>query len=110
MAFATSKFTGAVTGYAVGSCPLGHKLVMTHVSIMLDGGASVNVAANIGFGKASLSTAATGHPGIVPGSGFIDDARWDGGIDEDILFSCGAPTSGSIQVNIIYEAYRLKYS
>ena len=105
--FVSAKLTAANAGALILDCPVHSKLVIAFASVYVDGGCSVNVAVNIGFGVNALSRVATGHPGIVPGSGFVEFRRAEGNPGEDIYVSTGAPTSGSVQFNLDVEIHPL---
>ena len=95
----------------------GTKIVVTGISAMCSAANTVNVAVRIGFGTASVpaqgSTGADGvakvilsHPGIAPGSGVMKGHA--GGIvgigadGEDLRITNGAPTTGSLIIQVDY--------
>lgn len=102
----SNNYTGAQTDVALVTVGAGTKIVVTKVSIYCANANTVAVNAQIGFGATTLTTGLTRHPGIAAGSGIVEgDGSGMLGIgadNEDLRFTCGAPTTGSIQVNVSF--------
>ena len=87
------------------------RLHVAECYVSCDADNSVNVAARLGFAASSLTAAAlTGiskivlvHPDIAPGSGTPGLRGITGAAGDKLLFSCDAPTGGSITLNYSYE-------
>lgn len=105
------QFTTAQTDTALVTIAAGNKIVVTSFMVSCSAGDTVNVSCRLGFGTASTPAYGSNgllgtNPGIAPGSGF---GRGNGaGIvgvgadDEDLRFTCSAPTSGAVDCDISY--------
>jgi hypothetical protein len=104
-----ANYTTAQTNTVVVANSAGTKIIVTGFLIDVDNAATVNVQARIGLAQ-TVTPTTTGvfgsHPGIAPGSGI---ARGSGsgilgvGADGDqILFTGGVPTSGSVDCIVTY--------
>jgi hypothetical protein len=110
----SSRFTGAQTDTdIIGAIAAGQRVNVVGYSITVNKATTVNVAAKLGFGGSTIpgdGTAVTGvlfdHDGIEPGSGVAQGNGLEpiatGGDGEELRFTCGAPTTGSIIVTVQY--------
>ncbi len=110
MAYGSAIFTAAQTATPLVTPPPGMFVAVRRIAIYCNNANSVNTQASIGFGMMGAGKVITGHPGIAAGSGFVEIAPQKenlgtGVLQETLSFTCGAPTSGSIQVNFGYELY-----
>jgi hypothetical protein len=105
------QYTTAQTDAPIISVSAGNKIVVTGFLIDCSNANTANVSARLGFGTAT--TPAYGsqqllgtHPGMGPGSGFGRGGGTGvigtGADDEDIRFTCSAPTSGAVDVMVSY--------
>lgn len=95
------NFTSAQTDVALITISTGTKIVILSCTVAADKANSVNVAVRTGFGTANTPTGAgtyLSHPGIPAGGGIREAGAVCGANDEDFRITCGAPTSGSIDV------------
>lgn len=104
----------AQTNAALVTVSSGNKIVVTRLEAMCDNANSQDVRVIVGFGSSAVPTPAetgvTGivgeHPGIPAGGGW--QAGNGGGIlavggdDEDLRFTCEAPTGGSVVITVSY--------
>ncbi len=101
--------TGAQTDAAIVTVGAGAKIVVTQIQIITDNANTAFPQIRVGFGTANTPTT-TGvvatHPGLPAGGGI---SRGDGsgiigvGADnEDLRYTCGAPTGGSIRILVTY--------
>jgi len=106
----TNEYTGAQTDVALVTVSTGTKIVVVGYMVACSKANTVNVLAKLGFGTANVPASGAGvigwHPGIDPGGGY---ARGNGGgilgigaDNEDLRFTCGAPTTGSVTVSVQY--------
>ena len=112
MACKSIIFTTSQTNTPLVDCKANENLSVYKVSIYTNNANSANVAAKVTFGAAGIYSAEdiTGHPGIDAGNGFVEATDRKSPIGEGhpgqpIVFTCGTPTSGSIQVNISYDKW-----
>jgi hypothetical protein len=95
----------------------GTKIVVTQITVVASAANTVSPSVRIGFGTASVPTqGASGadgvakvilsHPGVPAGSGIVKGTGVGivgiGGDNEDLRITCGAPTSGSLVVQVDY--------
>lgn len=95
----------------------GTKYVIAGVTVTCNNANTVNVSVRIGFGTTTVpAQGASGadavakvilsHPGIAPGSGVLKGHAGGiigiGGDGEELRITCGAPTSGSLVVQVDY--------
>lgn len=93
----------------------GTKIVVTQISVIASAANTVSPAVRIGFGTASVpaqgASGADGvakvilsHPGVPAGSGLVKGNGAGivgiGGDGEDLRITCGAPTTGSLVVQV----------
>lgn len=101
--------TGAATDVAIVTVSAGAKVVVTQAQVVADNANTAFPQVRVGFGTANTPTT-TGvvltHPGVPAGGGI---SRGDGsgiigvGADnEDLRYTCGAPTGGSIRILVSY--------
>jgi hypothetical protein len=101
--------TGSATDAAIVTVSSGTKIVVTQVQIVTDNANTAFPSIRVGFGATNTPTT-TGvvatHPGLPAGGGI---SRGDGsgiigiGADgEDLRYTCGAPTGGSIRILVSY--------
>lgn len=101
--------TGAQTDVAIVTISTGLKIVVTQVQVVTDNANTAFPQVRVGFGTANTPTT-TGvvltHPGLPAGGGV---SRGDGsgiigiGADnEDLRYTCAAPTGGSLRVLVSY--------
>lgn len=97
------NYTSAQTDTVLKAVGAGEKFVLTSYMITADNANSVDVAALLEF-DAGTDTRIAEHPGIAKGSGFGEGNGGAilavGGDAEDLLFTCEAPTGGSVSVNV----------
>lgn len=105
---------GAQTNAAFVTVAAGTKIVVTRCSVTASAANTVNVAVRIGFGTATLGAEALAgvngiilaHPAVAAGSGVVEGNGSGilgiGADDEDIRYTCGSPTTGSIKIIISY--------
>ncbi len=105
---------GAQTNAAFVTVAAGLKIVVTRCSVTASAANTVNVAVRIGFGAATLGAEALAgvngiilaHPAVAAGSGVVEGNGSGilgiGADDEDIRYTCGSPTTGSIKIIISY--------
>jgi len=104
-----SVFTAAQTDLALKTVSSGTKIAITRVSVTCDRANTVNVAYRLGFAASTLPSTGTGvagilssHPGVAAGSGVVEGNGGGllgiGADGEDLRFTCGVPTTGSIRV------------
>lgn len=97
------KYTGAQTDTVLLSVETGDQFVVTSISILCAGSNSVDVSALLEFDGAP-DVRILEHPGIKAGSGPIEGNGGGilavGGDAQDLLFTCSAPTAGSITVHV----------
>ena len=110
MASGSFSFSTAQSAVALVTPPVGCFIELTRVSVYCSNANTVNTLAEIGFGTLVGEKNVTGHPGIAPGSGFIEMAPrglplGKGAKNEALAFSCSEPTTGSVRVNFGYEVY-----
>ena len=105
-------FTTAQTNAILRTPAAGNFFELIRVAIYCSNANTVNVGAEIGFGNLSIvaDKSVTGHPGIAPGSGFVEIAPKGvrlgrGAVNEPLTFKCDVPTTGSVRVNYSYEEY-----
>lgn len=106
------NFTGAQTDTLIGAdIPTGSRVIVTQFSVKTANANTADVSARLGFGTANCPAYGNNgllgtHPGIASGSGFAGGSGagsiGEGADDEEIRFTCGAPTGGSVDVNVTY--------
>ena len=105
------NFTSAQTDTALVTVSAGTKVVVTGFLVTCHNANTVNTSARLGFGTANVPAYGSAgiigsHPGIAPGSGFGRGGGagivGGGADDADLRFTCSAPTTGSIDVNVSY--------
>ncbi len=105
---------GAQTNAALATVAAGSRIVVTSLAALADGANSVDVAIRIGFGTATLPTAALAgvngvllsHDGLAAGAGVkTGDGTGILGIgadDEDLRYTCEDPVSGGLRLTVSY--------
>jgi hypothetical protein len=98
------SFSAADTNEVIdtaGSVAVGQAFVVTSYAILLDGDCTEDaVAATLLLG----TNVVVKHPGIKPGSGVVESGGHApiaiGGSGDDVLFTCEAPTGGTLTVQV----------
>lgn len=114
--------TGAITDDNIMPAIAGGlKYVITSITVIASAANTVNPAVRIGFGTSTLTAQGAtnadavtkiilSHPGIPPGSGVMKGDGGGivgiGGDGEELRITCGAPTSGSLIVQV--DAYTIE--
>ena len=104
-----AQYTTAQTDVALVTVSSGTKIIVTKASATVSNATTVNVAVRIGLGATTTPTAslvALSHPGLAPGGGLVEGSGAGiiviGGDGDDLRVTCGAATTGAIDVNVSY--------
>lgn len=104
-----AQYTTAQTDVALVTVSAGTKIIVTSAHATVSNATTVNVAVRIGLGASTTPTAslvALSHPGLAPGGGLVvgdgSGIIVIGGDGDDLRVTCGAATTGAIDVNVSY--------
>jgi hypothetical protein len=103
----TTTYTAAQTNAVVVANTAGTKLVVTSFMVNTSNSNSVNVSASLGLAQTVTPPTGTigrlfASGGIAPGSGGARTCFQSGADGDQVLFTCGVPTGGDINVTIQY--------
>lgn len=102
--YAPAAYTGAQTDTVIVSVASGQLFVLRGYEVFVHGACSVNVSFSLEFDD-TADVLIGGHPGLRPGSGVVSrapagDSLAEGADGQDLIFTCSAPTGGSVTLAI----------
>jgi hypothetical protein len=103
-------FTSAQTNTSLIAASGSEQICLLYSEVTVSNATQVDVGFRLGFTTTTLSAASSSgvtgifssHAGLPKGSGVVRTKAHVGSVGQDVLFTCGAPTSGTVRVVLEY--------